>query len=149
MEPARAYPHVTGQSLRVKAEPTRLTLLAARVMCASGNFTTEHSPARSNAGLFIGAVMVALAAGTLAVAGGPSVQPARVDASLLAVSDQVFALGLSEYVPPAAAPAQATDARDAQDRFEIARFFRLTAAANQALAPAAGPPRRAGRGASR
>ena len=36
----------------------------------------------------------------------------------------------------------ALDALDAQDRYEVERLVRLTAAANEALAPAAGPAAR-------
>ena len=149
MESARAYPHVDGRSIRFKAEPTKLTTLAARIMCASGNFSTEHRAARSHAGLFFSAVIVALAAGTLAVAGGPSVQEARLTGPQLAVSDHVFSLGMGAYIAGDASPAKQADALDAQDRFEIARFFRLAAAADGALAPAAGPSRPEDRGAAR
>lgn len=141
LDASRAYPHVEGRSTRFKAEPTKLTRLAARVMCASGSFSTEHRAARSSSGRFLGALALVLAAGTLAIAGDarPVDQQARAIATQLAHSDHVLSLGVGEFLDPDASVAEAPVTLDAQDRFEIARLFRLTAVASQALAPAAGP----------
>ncbi len=145
--PVRPFPHVSGETKRFKAEPTKLTGVAARVMSASGNFSTKHGSAPSFSGLWAGALaLLVMAAGTLAVAGGtpPADQSAPVAGPQLADSDQAWSLGVGEFMEPAAPKAPA--ALDAQDRYEIDRLFRLTAraiaTASQDLAPAAGPPKR-------
>ena len=141
----RAFPHVSGESRRFKAEPTKLTGVAARVMAASGNFSTTRADARPSFGLYLGGLVLVAAAGIFAVTGDarPVGGEARVTTTQLAVSDHMPSLGAGEYMdPPAAATAaKAPDTLDAQDRFEIDRLFRLTAAASQELAPAAGPAR--------
>jgi hypothetical protein len=143
----RAFPHVSGQTTRFKAEPTKLTGAAARVMAASGNFSTTRGAPRSSSGILLGALVLVVAAGALAVTGDarPVGGEARVTATQLALSDHLLSLGAGEYMDPAASAAKAPDTLDAQDRFEIDRLFRLTArvnaAASQELAPAAGPAR--------
>ena len=136
LQTVHAHPHVGGRSTRVKAEPARLTRLAALMMCASGNFTTQHRPVRSTAASLVAATALLLSAGTLVIAG--DARPLEPDARFAApvVSDQMFSLGIGEYSGPATA---ASDRPNAQDRFEIARLYRLTAEANQKLAPGAGP----------
>jgi hypothetical protein len=138
----RAFPHVSGESRRFKAEPTKLTGVAARVMAASGNFSTTRAGARPSFGLYLGGLVLVAAAGIFAVTGDarPVGGEARVIATQLAVSDHMPSLGAGEDMdPPAPSATKAPDTLDPQDRFEIDRLFRLTAAASQELAPAAGP----------
>src|SRR5262245_5326360 len=115
--PVRAYQHVGGQSTRFKAKPTKLTRLAARVMCASGCFTTRRRPAWSRSGHFFGALAVLLAAGTLAIAGGPSSydRDASIALAQLALPDQMFSLGVGEYLGTVASLAPAAEPLAAQD----------------------------------
>lgn len=124
----RALPYVEGESRRYKAEPTQLNELAARVMCASGAFTSESQETHFRFGRILGALALLLAAGTLAVAGdGRRVDSqAWIAQAQLAQSDTLFSLGVGDYVEPAA-PAAAPQL-SAQDRFEIARFLRQGAA---------------------
>ena len=125
---ARALPYVGGESRRYKAEPTQLSQLAARVMCASGAFTSEGQETHFRFGRILGALALLLAAGTLAVAGdGRRVdKQAWIAQAQLAQSDTLFSLGVGDYVePPAAAAAPQLSA---QDRFEIDRFLRQGAA---------------------
>ena len=139
----RAFPHVSGESRRFKAEPTKLTGVAARVMAASGNFSTTRGGPRPSFGLYLGGLVLVAAAGILAFTGDsrPVGGEARVTTTQFAVSGHLPSLGAGEDMDPPAAPsaAKAPDTLDAQDRFEIDRLFRMTAAASQELAPATGP----------
>lgn len=140
----RARPHVSGQTTRYKAEPAKLTALSARVMCASGSFTSEQRAERFRPGRFIGALALLVAAGTFALAHDPrsaEQQNARVIGMQLADAEHLFSLGAGDYSRPAESTAEVT--LDAQDRFEIDRMFRLTAAASSGLAPASGDRARA------
>ena len=124
----RALPYVGGESRRYKADPTALNRLAARVMCASGAFSTEGKETHFRFGRILGALALLLAAGTLAVAGdGRRVdKQAWIAQAQLAQVDTLFSLGVGDYVePPAAAPQLS-----AQDRFEVDRFLRQGTAAN-------------------
>ena len=124
----RALPYVGGESRRYKADPTALNRLAARVMCASGAFSTEGKETHFRFGRILGALALLLAAGTLAVAGdGRRVdKQAWIAQAQLAQADTLFSLGVGDYVePPAAAPQLS-----AQDRFEVDRFLRQGTAAN-------------------
>ncbi|HEY7608381.1 MAG TPA: hypothetical protein VIF14_04045 [Alphaproteobacteria bacterium] len=127
----RPYPYVTGPSRRFKAAPTELSRLSASVMCASGVFSTGSRPQRLRSGPFFGAVVLLLTAATLALAGDPrpADRAARPPQTLLAMSDQLFSLGVGDDRGSDARAAAAPDALSAQDRFEIARMFRKSAAA--------------------
>ena len=128
----RAFPHVSGNSRRVKAAPTVLTPTAAAMMAASGAFRTKNQEPAFRPWRFIAAAMLVLTAATLAVAGDqrPSGESARGAHLLLAQSDALSSLGVGEYAGDLAelAPAAAPVALDAQDRFEVDRMFRLSGA---------------------
>jgi hypothetical protein len=130
-------PHVSGETRRVKAEPAKLSELSARIMSASGAFSTKRgsSGAGIGAGPFLWAALFFVAAGTFAVASnqGPASDASRLQAVI--VDDRVAALGMAEYEAPKVVAEAPTD-HDRQDQLEIARFLRH-------LAPASGPSERA------
>lgn len=129
----RAFPHVSGQSRRVKAEPTKLTPTAAAMMGASGVLCTRGHEPTFRPWRFVAAAALVLTAATLAVAGDqrPANDHAHGAHLLIAHSDALLSLGVGDYagdlsdLAPAAAPAAALNA---QDRFEIERLFRLSRA---------------------
>ncbi|MBL8662238.1 MAG: hypothetical protein JNM29_05395 [Candidatus Odyssella sp.] len=131
----RAFPHVGGQSRRVKAAPTALTQTAAAMMGASGVICTKTRAPSFPARRFAAAALLVLSAATLAIAGDQrwSGDSARGAHMLLAHSDAFASLGVGEYgaalseLAPAAAPAPAAPL-DGQDRFEVERLFRLSGA---------------------
>ena len=128
----RAFPHVSGQSRRVKAAPTVLTRTAAAMMGASGVVCTKTQAPSFPAWRFAAAALLVLSAATLAIAGDQrsNSESARGGHLLVAQWDAFVSLGVGEYaadlgeLEPAAAPAPL----DAQDRFEIERLFRLSGA---------------------
>jgi hypothetical protein len=131
-----AHPHVSGETRRVKAEPARLDRLCARVMCASGAFSTTRAAASGSRGApIVWAALFFVAAGTFAVARdqAPLSDASRLQAMI--VDERVHALGMEAYVPPKDVAEAPTD-HDRQDQFEIARFLRHAA-------PASGPAPRA------
>lgn len=131
----RAFPHVGGQSRRVKAAPTALTPTAAAMMGASGAVSTKTQAPSFPAWRFAAAALLVLSAATLAIAGDQrsNIESARGAHMLLALSDAFTSLGVGEYaagladLEPAAAPAPAVPL-DGQDRFEVERLFRLSGA---------------------
>ena len=147
--PIRPFPYVEGQTRRIKAEPTKLTGVALRVMAASGNFTTRRTSAPSLPGLWFGALALLLTAGAIAVTNSDALTGDRSSGRAAAASssplpDQVQSPGASERVPfvalatvPVQEAARASEL-DPQDRFEIERFHRWAAATASDLAPAAG-----------
>jgi len=162
--PVRPFPYVEGQTRRIKAEPTKLSGVALRVMAASGNFSTRRAAAPAFSGLWLGALGIALVAAAIAIAGHDARTGDRAEASrAAALPPQVQAADEAPpaSLAPAAAPSRsvqreahaemhaaaakadtALEGLDAQDHFEVARFHRLGAAATQTLAPAAGPAAR-------
>ena len=131
----RAFPHVSGQSRRVKAAPTVLTRTAAAMMGASGVVCTKTQAPSFPAWRFAAAALLVLSAATLAIAGDQrsNSESARGGLPLTAQSDAFVSLGVGEFaadladLEPAAAPAPAAPL-GAQDRFEIERLFRLSGA---------------------
>lgn len=128
----RAFPHVSGQSRRVKAEPTKLTRTTAAMMGASGVLCTRGHEPSFRPWRFVAAAALVLTAATLAVAGDHRpAENARGAHLLIAQSDALLSLGVGDHagdlanLAPAAAPAAALDA---QDRFEVERLFRLSGA---------------------
>ena len=135
----KPLPYVSGETRRFKAEPSKLGPLAARVMGASGSFSTKRMAAAEGRGrgapIMWGALLFVVA-GAFAVAGShtPTSEPTRLQAKLIDAGERMPALGMEDYAAPKelaeAPPAQAMD-HDRQDQFEIARFLRH-------LAPASG-----------
>jgi hypothetical protein len=127
----RALPHVSGQTRRVKAEPTKLTRTTAAMMGASGVLSTKNQEPGFRPWRFVAAAAIVLTAATLAVAGDqrPAGDSALGAHLLIAQSDALLSLGVGDYagdladLAPAAAPAAALDD---QDRFEVERLFRLS-----------------------
>jgi len=138
------FPHVSGVTRRIKAEPTKLNPLAARIMSSSGTFSTaKNGPAaafvvpreapRLPWGRILGALaFLSLGAGFY-LAGEPRgpiertvalVQPAPI-----VDSHQLFSLGVGDHRQSPPSAAAAAPPLDDQDRFEVARFFRLAEAA--------------------
>ena len=129
----RAFPYVTGVSRRVKAEPTKLSPLSAKIMSASGTFSTRRGIASFPLGRIAGAVAVLSMAVVLALGGDhrPGDAQTQMADARLVQADGFFTLGLGdsleypafeqrselEVSPPAFA--------NGQDRFEIARLTRL------------------------
>jgi hypothetical protein len=137
----RALPHVSGETRRVKSEPAKLSALSARVMSASGAFSTKRGAAgaRVGAGPILWAALFFVAAGTFAVARdqGPASDASRLEAMIVDGAEHVAALGVEAYVPPKdVVEAPAAVDHDRQDQYEIARFLRHAA-------PASGPAPRA------
>jgi hypothetical protein len=128
----RAFPHVSGQTRRVKAAPTALTRTTAAMMGASGVLSTKGQEPTFRPWRFAGAALLVLTAATLAVAGDqrPTGEMARGAHLLLAQSDALSSLGVGEYAGDLAdlAPAAAPATLDPQDRFEVERLFRLSEA---------------------
>jgi hypothetical protein len=129
---ARAFPHVSGQTRRVKAVPTALTRTTAAMMGASGVLSTKVREPTFRPWRFAGAALLVLTAATLAIAGDqrPTGETARGAHLLLAHSDAFSSLGVGEYAGDLAdlAPAAAPAPLDAQDRFEVERLYRLSGA---------------------
>lgn len=129
-----AHPYVSGETRRFKAEPTKLGPLAARIMSASGAFSTKRTAApRRHGAPVLWAALFFVAAGTFAVARdhAPMSEATRLQAILVEGGERVLALGMEEYAPPQDI-AEAPATHDSQDQMEIARFLRYAA-------PAAGP----------
>ena len=102
LDTARACPHVGGSSTRFKATPLRLTRLAARIMCATGNFSTRRSPARASVAPFLGAFMALLAGATLVIAAEAGHVDGPIASAQAAISPHMFSLGVGEFSQPAA-----------------------------------------------
>ena len=128
----RAIPYVTGESRRVKAEPTKLSPLSAKMMSASGTFSTRRGAASFPLGRVAGAVAVLAMAVALALGGDGRSGDAQTQMAnaYLAQSDDFFMLGLGEYSLRPAIEQRSElddnplDVLDSQDRFEIDRFTR-------------------------
>lgn len=129
----RAFPHVSGQTRRVKAEPTKLTRTTAAMMGASGVLSTKSLEPTFRPWRFVAAAALVVMAATLAVAGDqrPAGETTRGAHLLMGHSDALASLGVGDYagslaeLAPAAAPAAVLDA---QDRYEVERLFRLSGA---------------------
>ncbi len=132
LDSIRPFPHVSGQSRRIKAAPTALTPTAAAMMAASGAFRTKAEAPAFRPWRFAAAAALVLTAATLAVAADqrPMDLSARMALEQPVHSDAFVSLGVGDYpgvlsdLAPAAAPAPL----DPQDQFEVERMFRLSGA---------------------
>jgi hypothetical protein len=124
----RAFPHVGGQSRRVKAEPTRLTPTAAAMMGATGVLSTKCREPAFRPPRFAAAAALVLTAATLAVAADQRSPGENAAHAMPAHSDALASLGVGEYAGALAdlAPAAAPAALGRQDAFEVERMFRLS-----------------------
>jgi len=142
----RALPYVNGESRRFKADPTKLTPLAGKVMMASGALSTRRRDAVSfPMGRIVGAMALVAAMAAVFLGGSPNNGQTQV-AAAPGVETQTLVAGIVDRREPAAAERQpemraetpalseltpAAGVVEGQDRFEIDRFFRLDAAARR------------------
>ena len=128
----RALPYVAGVSRRVKAEPTKLSALSAKMMSASGTFSTRRGGASFPFGRIAGAMAVLAMAGAVVLGGDRSSVDAQTQAADARViqSDEFFKLGLGDYSHRPAIEQRSEmmndplESVDGQNRFEIGRFVR-------------------------
>jgi hypothetical protein len=147
MTSRQAFPHVSGETRRFKAEPAKLSELSARIMSASGAFSTKRGAAAAGVrgAPILWAALFFVAAGTFAVARDqvPTGDEARLQAKIVNAAERALALGVEEYVPPKDTVAAAPTDHDRQDQREIARFLRHLTPASGPSAPAQTRPRAA------
>lgn len=138
------FPHVSGFTRRVRAEPTRLNPLAARIMSSSGTFSTARGrragtfaapreAPRLDWGRVLGVVAVLSFGASFYFSGEPRGPMERtvalVSPAPIVDSHQLFSLGVGDHHEPAPRVAPEAAGLDQQDRFEVARLLRLTEAA--------------------
>ena len=146
----RALPYTGGESVRFKAEPTRLTPLAGKVMMASGALSTRRHIVSVPMGRIAGALVLLGLSALFFLYEGPPSNKAQTQVAIHAPADaQLLSVGLFENAEPIAREQVARDQAaaleraapgagpeiDSQDRFEIARFIRLSAPIGAGIAP--------------
>lgn len=133
-----ALPYVEGESRRFAAAPTKLTPLAGKVMLASGALSTRRKVAPIPIVRIVG--MMALMALAYFIASGPnSVQTQHMDTtrSQALAAATVWDVDQRKTIATKRGPEtrgelldlpSTADDVERQDRFEIDRFIRLSAA---------------------
>jgi len=133
----RALPYTGGDSTRFKAEPTRLTPLAGKIMMASGALSTRRRVVSVPLGRIAGAIAFLGLSAAFFLFDGQQPNRARMEALAPAAGETqplpvILFVENPEPIEQRAAgterdAADAVAAIDSQDRFEIARFIRLSA----------------------
>jgi hypothetical protein len=133
----RPLPYTGGESTRFKAEPTRLTPLAGKIMMASGALSTRRHAVSLPMGRIFGAMALLGLSAAFFLIDGQHSNTAQTQAAIHAPADaQLLSVGLFENAEPIAREQPAALERyapgagaeiDSQDQFEIARFIRLSA----------------------